>query len=437
MSVQDLTSLLPPDYISNGILRTDRSTNTIYITGSLDEIKPIQDFIKQVDIPVQDRVYLRFDLKFIKARELLSLLPPRFANINPIALPDGNGIVALLSPSMAEDLQTYIGLFDNGCSRTPIRLRYIKTEDLLKNLPPSVTRDMIVDSGNGSDLFFVGSDDKRNAFLEDLAILDRPKAQIRYDILVVQYQHKDGFNLSDDFSINSNTSSATSPLAFLAQLTNVLHINFNIVSKLGFLFAVNLNSDLADSRAQIFADTTLHGTVGREVKLQSTSTYRYLDIQTITDSATGKTTTTGVTQQISSGLILVMNGWVSGDGMITIDISATVSDKPTEQSDSSSTSITTLPTTTECIVSTTIRTPSGKPIVIGGLRQRKSELSIGKPSILGQIPYLGKVFEQRSEKANDTEIVIYLVPYLTIDGNQDDIQSLDIERYYSTLIKGY
>lgn len=434
IAVSDITSLLPPDFASSGMLRFDKASNTVYLSGSIEEIGPVQDFIKQIDVPPAGHSYVRFDLKNLKAKDVVSILPSRFSSLSPVQLPDGSGFVALVSPGQAQDLTSYLSLIDRKSTSAPIRLRYIKTEDLLKNLPPSVTKDNIVDGGNGSVIFFVGSEDKRRAFTEELALIDRPKPQIRYDILVVQYTLGDEFDLNQTLKVSPLDSSSATNTTVVADLEKLLSLNLNIVSELGYLFAVNLSTSLTQDRAQIFADTTINGTVGKEMKFQNTSTYRYLELEV--DSDTGKVKSSGVTKEVTSGLILVLNGWVSGDGMITMDISATVSERSGTDS-SSTTTTTTPPTTSERVVTTNVRTPSGKPIVIGGLRQQKTETSTSKVPFFGDIPLLGKLFQQRADKTSDTEIVIYLVPHLTEDEEGDGATAFRLERVYTDLVRDF
>ncbi|HUX39783.1 MAG TPA: hypothetical protein VMV83_01350 [Rectinemataceae bacterium] len=432
MSAADIPALLPPDYVSTGMLRIDRTSNTVYLSGSLEEVKPVQDFIKQIDVKPIGRKYVRIDLKQLKAKDILSALPTRFSSLSPIPLPDDSGFVALLSDGMAADLHAYIDLIDRGSVSAPIVLKFIKTEDLLKNLPPSASKENIIDGGNGSTIFFVGSEDRRRAFLEDLSYLDRPKAQIRYDLLVVQYEDTDSMNLTDGISSGPNTTSSTSPFSVISALSDVLKLNLNVISEFGYLFAATLQSGIKNNRAQVFADTTLFGTVGKDVKFQNTTTYRYLDTTT---SSTGVTTST--TREISSGLIITLNSWISGDGMITTDLSATLSQKAADNSSSASSSATAPPTTSERVLSTNVHTPSGVPIVIGGLRELKSGTGTSKPSLLGEIPFLGKAFEQRADTQSDSEIAIYLVPYLTVDEVADGSQGFILEHLYDTCVKGY
>jgi len=149
------------------------------------------------------------------------------------------------------------------------------------------------------------------------------------------------------------------------------------------------------------------------------------------DADTGSVSRTGVTREISSGLIVSLNGWASGDDMITISVNATVS----KQNNNQSTDSTTIPSTSERIVNTHIRTPSGKPIVLSGLMKDDANKNIKKIPILGDIPILNLLFRDKVDTKEKTEIVIYIVPYLIRDGGEETDIPLRLERYYHSFIE--
>jgi type II secretory pathway component GspD/PulD (secretin) len=141
-----------------------------------------------------------------------------------------------------------------------------------------------------------------------------------------------------------------------------------------------------------------------------------------------------VTREITSGLIVTLNGWVSGDDMITISVNATVS----KQNNNSTNEAAALPTTSERVVHTQVRTPSGKPVVLSGLVKEDVNKIVRKIPLLGDIPLLGRLFRDQSDTKEKTEIVIYIVPYLSRDNETEDQDaSLKFERYYHNLVRGY
>ncbi|GGI87895.1 pilus (MSHA type) biogenesis protein MshL [Shewanella gelidii] len=65
---------------------------------------------------------------------------------------------------------------------------------------------------------------------------------------------------------------------------------------------------------------------------------------------------------------------------------------------------------------TIIKAASGEVVVIGGLMKSENVELVSKVPFLGDIPYLGEAFTNRSKKAKKTELVILLKPTV-VDGN--------------------
>ncbi len=428
--VQDLPNLLPADLASGNLLRTDKTTNVAFLTGTDEELAPILDFIALIDVPLEGKRYERFDAKFMKAKDLLGLIPPKLIPLPPAAVPDSNSFVALGSEENLAALRSFIAIVDRKRESYPVRLRYLKTEDLLKALPPSIQKEEIQDSGTPNLLFFIGSEEKRQVFLRELALMDRPKPQLRYELLVIQYLKSDGKTMKRSARIDTNPEEETN--AFVGNLSNLLTLNFDAVDKFGYQFAAALSVEIGENTAKVFADTTLHGISAQEVKFQNTETFRYQEFEV--DDDTGKVTDTGVTREITSGLIIGLNGWISGDDMITMAVNATVS----KRNAASSTSTSTLPSTSERVVTTQVRTPSGKPIVVSGLMQTDTNVNIQKIPILGDIPLLGRLFRDEKESVDQSEMVIYIVPYLSrADTDQAESVFEKTERYYRAFVADY
>ncbi len=428
IQVQELPNLLPAELSSGNAFRVDKSSNRVILSGTEEETKPIVDFIKLVDRPLMGRSYVRFDAKHLKAKDLLQIIPTKLLPIAPITLPDSNSFIALTNEQNRVELERFIAMADRQAGGFSVRLRYLKNEDFLKVLPPSVAKEDIVDSGYPGLLFFTGSEEKWRNAMRELELIDRPKPQIRYELLVIQFQRSKNLEWSRDFQIKGTDSGAG--VSFLGGLANIFSLNFDVVSQFGYLFATNLSLQLTEKTASIFADTTLNGLSGQDVKFQNTTTSRYRESET--DEDTGEVKLTGVTREITSGLMVGLNGWVSGNGMVTMTVSATVS----KQSDSGS-GAADLPTTTERVIATQIRTTSGNPIVIGGLKMNDADKKESKFPILGNIPLIGYLFKDETASTEDSEIVLYIVPHVGWGENEEAKDGLAAERYYRNYVKDF
>jgi type II secretory pathway component GspD/PulD (secretin) len=430
VSVQDIANLLPADLSSGSQLRVDRGTNSVLVTGSEEGIAPLRDFLLGIDRPLEGRSYHRFDLRYAKAKDLVALLPAKLAATPPILLPEGNAFLLLAPDEAVEPVNDFLRLVDKKTEGFPVRLKFIKSEELLKNPPPAVAKEELVDSGDPGLVFFVGSEDKRRVFLREVALVDRPRPQIRYQLLVVQYDQSTNLNWTKNIAVSGAQSDSSNSVAL--SLSNLLNLSFDVVSRFGALFAAQLNLELDENRAHVFADTTLTGLSGQDVKFQNTNTFRYREIEI--NATTGQAQYTGVTSSITSGLIVGINGWVSGEGMITMSVNATVS----KQGESASMDGGSLPSTSEKVVATQLRTPSGAAIVIGGLLEKSVSSAKKKVPFFGDIPLLGWLFTDTVKTEQNNEIVLYIVPRLTYGEESDEALLRErLDSLYDSCVRGF
>jgi general secretion pathway protein D len=61
---------------------------------------------------------------------------------------------------------------------------------------------------------------------------------------------------------------------------------------------------------------------------------------------------------------------------------------------------------------TVVVTPDGKTVIIGGLISKIKASSESKIPLLGDIPWLGNLFKHRTTSGQDTELMIFLTPYI-------------------------
>lgn len=365
ISLDALVSLIPTELNSSAFMKQDKAGNAVILTGSPAEINPIEAFIRQVDVP------------------------------------------------------------EAGGRNRSVRLKYIRSDELMKNLPPSVTRSNITETNQSEIVFFTGTERQYNDFMQELELIDQPKRQIKYQLLVIQRQKTEGNNWGT--SLSTGSTSDESGYSWTGMLSNIFNINFDIIAQFGLQFAGSLNAELSEGRSRVLADTTLNGLSGEQVNFSNTNTYRYRDI--IVDSKGDLYTST--TREIMSGLTLSINGWASGDGMVTVKVEAQVSKQGSSDSSSgkSTTDTAAPPSTSEKRVSTNVRTKSGEPVVIGGLFQQEEDVSEKKVPVLGAIPFLGNLFKSRQVSMVESEFIIYLIPFVeqspgSVTGEAENLERL-------------
>ena len=367
----------------------------------------------------------KYELKYIEVKKFIDALPEELKKQKINILTDINGFIIRCTQEEQKIVEEYIKILDIEKEERAILLKYISSEELLKHLPPAVNRESIVVTGNPNLIFFRGSNIKREKFLKEMELIDKPKAQIRYQLLVVQYEKSENINWAKSLEVKKTKGKPMSE--FSGIMSNIFNINFDIVSKFGYQFIAKLNFELAENKARVLADTTLNGITGEEVKFQNTNTFRYIDK---TLDSNGKPLY-GSMREITSGLLLNIKGNVSGDGMITMEVNAQVS-----KQGSGGVTSGVLPPTSEKIVRTKVRTPSGKPIIIGGLLQVEQNSSEKKIPGLGDIPIAGLAFKDINGSETVTEMVIYIVPYIHREREKKMGKKERLIRLYKKYIEG-
>lgn len=253
-------------------------------------------------------------------------------------------------------------------------------------------------------MFFIGPEGLKETFIAELHEIDKPKTRIRYDMLIIQYESSSSFSWSTNAELRGLRSGDMS--AFSGNFGNLLGLNFDVITLFGYQFSARLDSALSENKAKVFTDTTLHGISGETISFQNTSTYRYRDSNI--DPDTGKPVYTGITREIISGILLDINGWVSGDGMVTMNVHASVSKRGADVSGTTSNP----PPTSEKSITTKVNTNDGEPVILSGLKQDDSSISEKRTPLISRIPLLGWLFKSREKRSEKTEMVIYIVPHI-------------------------
>jgi len=397
--------------------------------GDLFYFFPRQQAEIITELKNEDKSWRRFETQYLLTGEVVPLIQNRFSDVQMVSLPDNNTFLVLANDATTIAMKDYLGAVDLPRRSEPLRLKYIKTEDLYRSLPPTVRREELVDAGDGNSFFFLGSAERRALFLKDLEIIDRPRPRIRYDLFIIQVQESSNLNWST--SAEASILRPGSRTMITGQLGNLLNLNFDVITVFGYQFAARLNTAISDNIVSVFADTTLYGLSGQDIKFQNTSTYRYRDSNI--DPDTGKPIYSGVTREIVSGLMLDINGWVSGDGMITTNVTASVSKRGADSSSSAGNP----PPTSEKVLTTQVRARSGETVILSGLRQNDSTIIEQRVPLISKIPILGWLFKSKNNNGENTQMIIYLVPHLDLANDEYTYSGLKTASIFARFVEPY
>lgn len=165
-------------------------------------------------------------------------------------------------------------------------------------------------------------------------------------------------------------------------------------------------------------------------------------VTNVSSTTIAGSTTTSSTPQVQltpffSGIALDVTPQIDGTGDVLLHIHPSVIDvkEQTKEVELSADSILKLPLAQSEIreSDTVIKARSGSVVVIGGLMKTENRDVVSKVPLLGDIPFLGEAFTNRSKVKTKTELVILLKP--TVVGN--DTWAKELQRSKALLERWY
>ncbi len=408
----DFSNLLPNDRLITRLEYSSANFDAVLSTicaqseadftffNNLYAIYGVENASNKVKHP--DSFWKTIDLQFISQEDFIPLFKQRFSD-NKIISFSSASVQIELRPQDEKEITDFILECDLPKNSHLIELKYLKTSEFLDFLPPGFLSNQFFDTGTGYSLFYTGSESSFAILNKIIADMDKPATIIGYDLLVLEVQESESFKWKPSFSAGPVKLGDKPTLG--GHIDSGFAFNFDIVSVFGYTFATELQTAIGENRAQVYVDTQLQGISGKPIEFQNTNTFRYQD--TAVDPDTGKPVYSGVTREIIAGLVISIDGWASGDGMVTTKVSASLSRRGSDVSSSGY-----LPPTSEKVITTEVQGRSGEPIVLSGLMQNDSTfVEDGVPGV-SKIPLLGWLFKSSSKSEERTEMIIYLVPHV-------------------------
>jgi len=135
--------------------------------------------------------------------------------------------------------------------------------------------------------------------------------------------------------------------------------------------------------------------------------YDVTTTQTI-DPLTGLTTFSTTTSPKDVGIELKVNPTIGQDGVISLDIDATVSRVVRTHNYGVGSNVIIINETSERNSKSRVMVRTGTPLVIGGLSSRDSTRTEQKVPFFGNIPILGNLFKSQSKVGTDVDLLIFL-----------------------------
>ena len=399
-----LITLLGPELPGQLRALPDPGRNRVLLSGAPVEVGRAAILLSAVDRrELAGTPYELIRLRHTGASQLLLALPRRFQGFQIASTPDDSAILAALPEEAFSELREFVDLFDREQAPRFYPLAALRGEEFVERFDGGAGMPSLRTAPGGRGLVAWGQEGEIANLEELLFTMDRPARQIRYDLLILQRQHREGN--SYDLTADVESDSGGGAVALSGMFDQLLTVRFDAIALLGHRLAATISRGLSERSARLLADTTLYGLDGTEVAFTNTQTYRYRDLAY--DEEEKEILPTGVTREISSGIRLTVLGEVVEEEQVRMQITAEYSKQGVELAEADDP-----PPTSEKRVETTVRTEAGEPIILAGLLQREKEEERRPVPILGRVPLLKRLFRPGRKDEEVTELVIYLVPHI-------------------------
>jgi type IV pilus assembly protein PilQ len=261
--------------------------------------------------------------------------------------------------------------------------------------------------------------------------IDIPPAQVLFEAIVVDYNLSElsEFSLTADntgqkrilpdhkyypkidySNTGDNLNDDLDNIADFLNITNIGHLSNDFFMQIRMMEEEGVAN--IRSRPQIAA---LNGHPA-SIKI-GTSQYFLLESQTVYPSQQSSlsTQTTQRFEVIEADMSLEVTPWVTESGEIIVEI------QPEFNSPATAFDSKIPPTINRRILKSTVRLRDGETIILGGMIQNLENISIKKFPILGDLPIIGRIFQNRNTSKTKSELMVYLTPHIYY-GNEGSVE---------------
>ncbi len=294
-----------------------------------------------------------------------------------------------------------------GQSAYVVELKYAEAAEVAKMLN-DLTKSIQIDNGGNRLICYTSP----RVILEIERIvksIDHPHILVMLETRLIEVS----MDKLDQYGIDwSGLSPVQSGIAYPESRLNEGYKPGNWV-KMPLEFNVALDMLLQNGDARILMDSKLTTTNNREATLHIGEVIPYV-IQSYNMSGSGG----GANQQIQKeniGVILTMTPHVNEDNQITLNLAPEVSNIVGWKGPSSD-----IPLVRVRKTNTTVRVENGQKVFLAGLLSEDSNVELRKVPVLGDIPLLGLLFQNRKNVTSKKNLIVEVIPHIIRDPGEID-----------------
>ena len=385
--------------------------NSIYISAPQKALEQIQKFISDFDkVVVKQETVKKDDNIIINAKKNKD---------NVLSNKFGFDVVDLKFASSSEIQETINNVINNS-SYT------FNDNSSISSQPISIQS-----YSSGNQLIVSGFSENRKEILKLIEILDKPTKQVFVEAIVAELSSSKAKELGLQFSgssgkagltiLNSNSLGANIAGGNFTSFVNdgiglTLGPGAKQITSIGALINIIEN----DGNSEILATPTLLAMNNKEAQILVGSNIPIITGKYTSNSSEGANSPFQTISRQDVGIIFKIKPVIGLDEFITIEMQQEVSELDTSSALASDV------VTTKRAISTSAIVKTGKTLAIGGLINETTQYLGAKLPILGDLPGLKELFNQRRVSRSKRNLVIFLKPTIV---NSEILSKHTIEKY--------
>jgi type II secretory pathway component GspD/PulD (secretin) len=408
--------------------------SSIIVRGSPEDVQQVKALLEQIDRPPENSPYVAvYRLSSVDATSVADLLSRSFPKLTFVVTKDINALSVSatafeqarissavsqldVAPSTASGAQSSalagsarddfevlalhaaVPASGNGGSTTATDI----AQTVLQALGPAAPDLKITVQPNSTKLILTGSSRSRELAKRLITDLDVAEPLVELDTRVLEVdegsQTQLGLKfptpvLASTYSETTPTSTTTAAAPQLLRLQGLTRTPLTLEAQLDFLISSNQAKILEDPRITTFS--------GRTATLRAGET---VNILTTAGGSSGTVATTQI-QSFQTGVTLDITPVVNADNYITVTLHPSVNSIAGVGA-SGVPDIQTRDTTT------TIGLQDGETLIIGGLIEDTDTKTIQKIPLLGDLPLIGRLFQDVGTSHARNELVVTVTPHI-------------------------
>jgi general secretion pathway protein D len=243
---------------------------------------------------------------------------------------------------------------------------------------------------------------------------------INWDRLSLSFGDASGGSNVGDYQYTDGWTGSTDNRAITKSFVFSGGVRFSAAGLLDFLKKEGDTRSLSNPKVLAMNNQPTLISVGRNLN------YQTLSSTTLSGSSSGSSTQSAENDSLFVGVLLDITPQIDDEGFITLRLNPSYSDLLRSADEDPCVSGVPSVAGAGCIrniapdtkshrISSVVRVRDNDVIVLGGLIDNSNDVSENKVPILGDIPFLGKLFGSKTSIVKNREIVFVLTPHIVID----------------------